>query len=48
MENPGQLVTVRHNPVAPQEFYSASAAACLTLLDRETSVWTDIEAPKAH
>lgn len=43
MEHPGQLVTVRQNPVAPQEFNSATSAACLTLLDCETPVWTDID-----
>ncbi len=43
MEHPGQLVTVRPNPIAPQEFNSATAAACLTLLDCETPVWTDID-----
>ncbi len=43
MEHPGQIVTVRHDPIAPQEFYSATAAACLTLLDCETPVWTDID-----
>jgi alpha-D-ribose 1-methylphosphonate 5-triphosphate synthase subunit PhnH len=43
MEHPGQIVTIRENPHAPQVFNSACAAACLTLLDYETAVWTDID-----
>ena len=43
MEHPGQLVTIRENPYAPDIFNSASAAVCLTLLDDETPVWTDID-----
>ena len=43
MEYPGQLVTIIENPYAPDIFNSASAAACLTLLDDETPVWTDVD-----
>jgi len=43
MEHPGELVTVREYPSAPAVFNSAAAAACLTLLDDETPVWTDID-----
>jgi alpha-D-ribose 1-methylphosphonate 5-triphosphate synthase subunit PhnH len=43
MGHPGQLITIRENPCAPDVFNSASAAACLTLLDYETPVWTDID-----
>jgi alpha-D-ribose 1-methylphosphonate 5-triphosphate synthase subunit PhnH len=43
MEQPGRLVTVPENPYAPDVLNSASAAACLTLLDYETPVWTDID-----
>ena len=43
MENPGQLVTIRENPHAPDVFNTASAATCLMLLDFETTVWTDID-----
>ena len=43
MEHPGQLVTIREYPYAPAVFNSASAATCLTLLDYETSVWTDVD-----
>lgn len=43
MEHPGQLITIRQNPIAPHELNPATAAACLTLLDHETSVWTDID-----
>ena len=43
MEHPGRLATVRENPHAPDVFHSASAAACLMLLEYETPVWTDIE-----
>jgi alpha-D-ribose 1-methylphosphonate 5-triphosphate synthase subunit PhnH len=43
MEHPGQLVTIRENPIAPEVFNSASAATCLTLLSYETPVWTDVD-----
>lgn len=43
MEHPGQLVTIHQNTHAPDIFNWASAATCLTLLDRETPVWIDIE-----
>ena len=43
IEHPGRLVTIRQNPYAPDLFNSASAAACLTLLDYETPVWIDID-----
>jgi len=43
MEHPGQLVTIRENPQAPDVLNSASAAICLTLLDDETPVWTDVD-----
>ena len=43
MEHPGQLVTIHQNPDAPDIFNWASAATCLTLLDRETPVWIDID-----
>jgi alpha-D-ribose 1-methylphosphonate 5-triphosphate synthase subunit PhnH len=43
MEHPGRLVTIREYPQAPAVFNSASAATCLTLLDYETPVWTDID-----
>ncbi len=43
MEHPGRLVTIREYPYAPAVFNSASAATCLTLLDDETPVWTDID-----
>ena len=43
MEHPGQIVTVHENPDAPDAFNSASAATCLTLLDYETPVWTDVD-----
>ena len=42
MEHPGQLVTIRENPQAPDVLNSASAAICLTLLACETPVWTDV------
>jgi alpha-D-ribose 1-methylphosphonate 5-triphosphate synthase subunit PhnH len=43
MEHPGQLVTIRENPYAPDVLNSASAAICLTLLGYEKPVWTDID-----
>jgi alpha-D-ribose 1-methylphosphonate 5-triphosphate synthase subunit PhnH len=43
MEHPGQLVTIHENPQAPDVLNSASAAICLTLLDDETPVWTDLD-----
>ncbi|MEJ2168163.1 MAG: phosphonate C-P lyase system protein PhnH [Desulfobacterales bacterium] len=43
MEHPGELVTMRQHPYAPAVFHPASAAACLTLLDEETPIWTDID-----
>jgi alpha-D-ribose 1-methylphosphonate 5-triphosphate synthase subunit PhnH len=43
MVHPGQIVTIHENPDAPDVFNSASAAACLTLLDYETPVWTDVD-----
>ena len=43
MDHPGQLVTINENPYAPDVFNSASAATCLTLLDDETPVWTDVD-----
>jgi alpha-D-ribose 1-methylphosphonate 5-triphosphate synthase subunit PhnH len=43
MVHPGQIVTIHENPDAPDVFNSASAATCLTLLDYETPVWTDID-----
>lgn len=43
MEHPGQLFTIRENPYAPDVFNSATAAACLTLLDSEKALWTDID-----
>ncbi|CAB1077425.1 hypothetical protein D1AOALGA4SA_5214 [Olavius algarvensis Delta 1 endosymbiont] len=43
MEHPGQLVTIPHNPAAPDILNWASAATCLTLLARETPVWIDID-----
>ncbi len=43
MENPGSLVTIYEKPPAPQELHSASAATCLTLLENEAPVWTDID-----
>jgi alpha-D-ribose 1-methylphosphonate 5-triphosphate synthase subunit PhnH len=43
MEHPGSLVTVPEYPHAPAVFNSSAAATCLTLLDSETPVWTDIE-----
>jgi len=43
MERPGQLVTIHQNPDAPDIFNWASAATCLTLLERETPVWIDID-----
>jgi alpha-D-ribose 1-methylphosphonate 5-triphosphate synthase subunit PhnH len=43
MENPGQLITVRHNPYAPEVFNSAAAATWLTLLENDTCLWTDID-----
>ena len=43
MEHPGQIVTIHENPGAPDVFNSASAATCLTLLDYETPVWTDVD-----
>jgi alpha-D-ribose 1-methylphosphonate 5-triphosphate synthase subunit PhnH len=43
MERPGQIVTIHENPDAPDVFNSASAATCLTLLDYETPVWTDVD-----
>ena len=49
MENPGRLVTVHGNPNVPEVFNSALAATCLTLLDCETPVWTDINSKsRAH
>lgn len=42
MQHPGQLITIHQNPDAPDIFNWASAATCLTLLDNETPVWTDI------
>lgn len=41
MEHPGKLVTIREYPDAPGVFHSATAAACLILLDDQTPVWTD-------
>lgn len=43
MEHPGQIVTVYEDPDAPDAFNTASAATCLTLLDYETPVWTDVD-----
>jgi len=43
MEHPGRLVTVPEYPHAPEIFNSSSAATCLTLLDSDTPVWTDID-----
>jgi phosphonate C-P lyase system protein PhnH len=43
MDHPGQLVTIREIPQAPDVLNSASAATCLTLLDYETPVWTDVD-----
>ncbi|CAB1066046.1 hypothetical protein D1BOALGB6SA_10845 [Olavius sp. associated proteobacterium Delta 1] len=43
MDHPGQLFSIRQDPYAPAIFNSASAAICLTLLDFETPVWTDID-----
>ena len=43
MANPGQLITIRETPHAPEVFNSASAATCLTLLNNETPVWTDVD-----
>jgi alpha-D-ribose 1-methylphosphonate 5-triphosphate synthase subunit PhnH len=43
MEHPGRLVTIREFPYAPAILNSASAATCLTLLDDEMTVWTDID-----
>ena len=43
MEHPGQIVTIYENPDAPDVFNSASVATCLTLLDYETPVWTDLD-----
>ena len=43
MEHPGRLVTVPEYPHAPAIFNSSSAATCLTLLDSDTPVWTDID-----
>ena len=43
MVHPGQIVTIHENPDAPDVFNSASAATCLTLLDYETPVWTDVD-----
>jgi alpha-D-ribose 1-methylphosphonate 5-triphosphate synthase subunit PhnH len=43
MDCPGRLATVHEKPYAPDVFHSASAAACLTFLEYETPVWTDIE-----
>jgi alpha-D-ribose 1-methylphosphonate 5-triphosphate synthase subunit PhnH len=43
MEHPGRLVTIHQIPAAPDVFNWASAATCLTLLNRETPVWTDID-----
>ncbi len=42
MANPGQLVTIHATPCAPAVINPASAATCLTLLDDETPVWTDL------
>jgi alpha-D-ribose 1-methylphosphonate 5-triphosphate synthase subunit PhnH len=43
MEHPGQLITIRENPRAPNVFNSASAAACLTLLNEGIPAWTDVD-----
>jgi alpha-D-ribose 1-methylphosphonate 5-triphosphate synthase subunit PhnH len=43
MDNPGRLVTIRENLYTPEVFNLASAATCLTLLDYETTVWTDVD-----
>jgi alpha-D-ribose 1-methylphosphonate 5-triphosphate synthase subunit PhnH len=43
MDHPGQIVTICENPNGPDVLNSASAATCLTLLDYETPVWTDVD-----
>ena len=43
MEHPGQIVTIHEYPDVPDVYNSASAATCLTLLEYETPVWTDVD-----
>jgi alpha-D-ribose 1-methylphosphonate 5-triphosphate synthase subunit PhnH len=42
MAHPGQLVTIKSKIDHPVELNTASAAACLTLLNEETPLWTDL------
>ncbi|MGD9025207.1 MAG: phosphonate C-P lyase system protein PhnH, partial [Desulfobacterales bacterium] len=42
MAHPGQLVKIKSKLYHPEMLNLASAAACLTLLDDETPLWTDL------
>jgi alpha-D-ribose 1-methylphosphonate 5-triphosphate synthase subunit PhnH len=42
MAHPGQLVKIKSKLHHPEMLNLASAAACLTLLDDETPLWTDL------
>lgn len=45
MAYPGRTVTVGHGLGAPDPLHQAAAAVCLTILDLETPLWTDLPAP---
>jgi alpha-D-ribose 1-methylphosphonate 5-triphosphate synthase subunit PhnH len=42
MAYPGRTVTVGHRLSAPAPLHQAAAAVCLTILDMETPLWTDL------
>jgi alpha-D-ribose 1-methylphosphonate 5-triphosphate synthase subunit PhnH len=42
MAYPGQLIKLTNKLHIPPQLNTASAAACLTLLDNETPLWTDL------
>jgi len=42
LAHPGQLVKIKSKLNVPEILYPASAATCLTLLDDETPLWTDL------
>jgi alpha-D-ribose 1-methylphosphonate 5-triphosphate synthase subunit PhnH len=42
MAHPGQLIKIKSKLHIPEILNPASAAACLTLLDHETPLWTDL------
>jgi len=43
MAHPGQVVQIPNNLSFPEALNSTSAATCLTLLDYETPLWTDLD-----